>query len=68
DLVVGAVTADDFVVTRETLEGLDGRLSDRPRYFLDLAHPRNFEPALAELAGVELFDLDHVFERVEAAK
>ena len=36
--------------------------------FLDLAHPRNFDPALAEIPGVNLFDLDHVFERVEAAR
>lgn len=68
DLVVGAVTADDFVVTVETMSRLNGTGNDRSRYFLDLAHPRNFEPALAEFPGVELFDLDHVFERVEAAK
>lgn len=68
DLVVGAVTADDYVVSVETLASLNGRPADRPRYFLDLAHPRNFDPRLAEAEGVELFDLDHVFERVEAAK
>lgn len=68
DLVVGAVTADDYVVKPETLSGTNGRPGGRPRYFLDLAHPRNFDPRLAELADVELFDLDHVFERVEAAK
>lgn len=68
DLVVGAVTADDFVVSMDTLASLNGRRGDHPRYFLDLAHPRNFDPRLAEVDGVELFDLDHVFERVEAAK
>lgn len=68
DLVVGAVTADDFVVSVDTLASLNGRRADRPRYFLDLAHPRNFDPRLAEVDGVELFDLDHVFERVEAAR
>lgn len=39
-----------------------------PRYFLDLAHPRNFDPALADIPGVRMFDLEHVFERVEAAR
>lgn len=68
DLVIGAVTAGDFLVTPETLAGLNGRASERPLYFLDLAHPRNFDPTLADVAGVELFDLDHVFERVEEAK
>lgn len=72
DLVVGAVTADDYLVTadvmREWMAVAGATGGDRPRYFLDLAHPRNFEPAIGDLPGVELFDLDHVFERVEAAK
>ncbi|MDX1492988.1 MAG: glutamyl-tRNA reductase, partial [Longimicrobiales bacterium] len=68
DLVVGAVTSDEYVVTAETVAALNGRMEDRPLYLLDLAHPRNFDPALASLSGVKLFDLDHVFQRVEAAK
>jgi len=68
DLVVGAVTADDHLVRPDDLVELGERDGGEPRYFLDLAHPRNFDPAIADLSGVELFDLDHVFERVEAAK
>lgn len=68
DLVVGAVTADEFLVTPAMLEALEEGSVTSPRYFLDLAHPRNFDPAIAERSGVRLFDLDHVFERVEAAK
>lgn len=68
DLVIGAVTASDFIVTPETLAGLNGAAGSRTRYLLDLAHPRNFDPAVGGLGGVELFDLDHVFERVEAAR
>ncbi|MBT8487851.1 MAG: glutamyl-tRNA reductase [Gemmatimonadetes bacterium] len=72
DLIVGAVMADDYVVTAEALTkalvGVGGAADGEPRYFLDLAHPRNFDPAIAGVPGVRLFDLDHVFERVEAAK
>lgn len=72
DLVVGAVTADDYVVSAEALTkalaGVDGAPEGGQRFFLDLAHPRNFDPAIAGIPGVRLFDLDHVFERVEAAK
>lgn len=64
DLVVGAVTASDRVVTSDSLpEG-----ARWPGFFLDLAHPRNFAPEIASLPGVRVFDLDHVFERVEAAR
>lgn len=64
DLVVGAVTATDRLVTPDSLPG-DAAW---PGFFLDLAHPRNFAPELAALPGVRVFDLDHVFERVDAAR
>lgn len=64
DLVVGAVTASERVVGPEDLPEGGGR----PGFFLDLAHPRNFDPELASVPGVRVFDLDHVFERVEAAR
>jgi glutamyl-tRNA reductase len=68
DVVVGAVGERDDLVTptllAETVEGAP----ERQRWFLDLAHPRNFHPGLAELPGVHLMDLDHVFRGVEAAR
>ena len=67
DIVVGAVAGRDDLVTREVLEAAATGLP-KPRYFLDLAHPRNFSPDLGDLPGVRLLDLAHVFERVEAAR
>lgn len=68
DLVVGAVTAGEWLVTADMVRDAGVGSPDRPIRFLDLAHPRNFDPALASIPGVRLFDLDHVFERVEAAR
>lgn len=77
DLVVGAVTAGELLVTVDTLSRAGresvvsnggGPESRRTLYLLDLAHPRNFDRALADVPGVRLFDLDHVFERVETAR
>jgi glutamyl-tRNA reductase len=68
DLVVGAVTAGEWLVSEEMVRAGDRDLAQRPMRFLDLAHPRNFDPALADIPGVKLFDLDHVFERVEEAR
>lgn len=68
DLVVGAVTADRWLVTANDARRTMGGREDRPLWLLDLAHPRNIDPAAKEVEGVRLLDLDHVFERVEAAR
>ncbi len=68
DLVVGAVTAGEWLVTAGMMRALVASRGHRKVRFLDLAHPRNFDPALAEIDGVTLLDLDHVFRRVEEAR
>jgi glutamyl-tRNA reductase len=67
DVVVGAAAEAEDILTAATL----GPIADahpRPRYFLDLAHPRNFARDLASVAGVRILDLGEVFERVSAAR
>jgi glutamyl-tRNA reductase len=68
DIVVGAVGERDDLVTPGLLGDVLAAGPDRDRWFLDLAHPRNFDPELATLSGVHLMDLDNVFEGVEAAR
>jgi glutamyl-tRNA reductase len=68
DLVVGAVAGGELVVTPETLNGAGRSAPGASRYLLDLAHPHNFDPTLADLPGVRLIDLEDVFEQVEAAR
>jgi glutamyl-tRNA reductase len=53
DVVWTATGAPDYVVTRETLGTLG-----RPRVLVDLAMPRDVDPACAELPGVDVVDLD----------
>ncbi len=68
DIVVGTV-ADRFdLVTPALVAAPLAEAPARDRYFVDLAHPRNFDPALSELAGVHLVDLQEVFENVEEAR
>lgn len=63
DLVVGTVTVGERIVTPAMVEGHTARA----KYFLDLAHPRNVDPAVGELPGAHVLDLDDVFRQVEAA-
>jgi len=66
DVVIGAVAAQEAIVSKRMITSLPP--DTRPRHFLDLAHPRNFDPGLEDVSGVTVFDLEHVFNRVEAAR
>jgi len=65
DLVIGAVTAPGHLIGRDEVAALG---ESAPRHFLDLAHPRNFDPTIDEVPGVRVIDLQHVFARVEEAR
>lgn len=67
DIVVGTVAGRDDLVTPGVLAAAVAA-DAKPRYLLDLAHPRNFSPELASLPGVHLLDLAQVFEQAEAAR
>jgi glutamyl-tRNA reductase len=68
DVIVGAVAErDDLVHPALVAEALSS-CAPRRRWFVDLAHPRNFHPDLATLPDVHLMDLEQVFAGVEAAR
>jgi len=67
DIVVGTVGNRAGLIGSQSLAGVV-RQDPRSRYFLDLAHPRNFDASLAGLPGVRLIDLEHVFRSVESAR
>lgn len=62
DIVVAATTATEPVLTLAVVaRALAGRDADRgPLVLLDLAVPRDVEPGVAELAGVEVIDIDRM--------
>jgi glutamyl-tRNA reductase len=66
DVVVGAATGAQPLVTRELVEAC--RTARPSRHYLDLAHPRSIDSAIVGLPGVRLIDLEEVFERVASAR
>jgi glutamyl-tRNA reductase len=59
DLVIGATGATEPIVTAARFERVVAPLrQQRPLFILDLAVPRNFEPAVGEQLGVYLYSLD----------
>ncbi|HSG09636.1 MAG TPA: glutamyl-tRNA reductase [Longimicrobiales bacterium] len=67
DIVVGAVTGRSNLVTADVVRAAVPEGSGR-KYFLDLAHPRNLEPDLAQVPGIWLLDLAQIFGRAEGAR
>jgi glutamyl-tRNA reductase len=62
DLVVSCTGAAGFVITEAMLAGVIAARepAGRPLVLLDLAMPRDVEPAVAELDGVRLIDLETI--------
>ncbi len=65
DIVVSSTGAPDFMVTEQLVAGARAQRPERPLFLFDVAVPRDIDPAVAELAGVELYtmyDLEFVAE------
>ena len=66
--LVDAVTRADVVITctGAFVIGTKHFVDEAPRIVIDLGMPRNVDPAIAGLAGVELFDLERIRLEVSA--
>jgi glutamyl-tRNA reductase len=60
DIVVSATNSPHHIVERDDLAQVMTTREGRPLLLVDIAVPRDIEPACRELAGVSLHDLDDV--------
>jgi glutamyl-tRNA reductase len=58
DILVSSTSAPHAIVTRAKLEPVLKSRRDRPLFIIDLAMPRDVEPAVHEMDGVYVYDLD----------
>ncbi|HEY4233139.1 MAG TPA: glutamyl-tRNA reductase [Lacipirellulaceae bacterium] len=66
DLVISTTGSDRPIVTLESFQKqVARRRHQRPLFILDLAVPRDFDPAIKEELGVYLFGLDDLAEACE---
>ncbi|AHY47040.1 hemA: glutamyl-tRNA reductase [Rubrobacter radiotolerans] len=64
DVVVSSTGADEWVVDSETVAGALARRPG-PIFFIDIAVPRDIDPAVQNLAGAYLYDIDDLRDVVE---
>jgi glutamyl-tRNA reductase len=65
DIVVSATNSPHHIVERDELEQVMKNRAGRPILLVDIAVPRDVEPACREIAGVSLHDIDDVQQIVE---
>lgn len=58
DILICSTAAPHPIVTREKLEPLLAQRNGRPLFIIDLAVPRDADPALNDLENVYLYDID----------
>nr|MDQ3625363.1 glutamyl-tRNA reductase [Verrucomicrobiota bacterium] len=58
DILIGSTAAPHHVLTKEKLAPQMRTRPDRPLFCIDLAVPRDIEPAVNDLDGVFLYDID----------
>ncbi|PRX71247.1 glutamyl-tRNA reductase [Cohnella sp. SGD-V74] len=65
DIVISSTGADQFVLTRKNVEAAMASRKKRPLFLIDIAVPRDIEPASGDLPNVFLYDIDDLEGIVE---
>ncbi|MCX7602958.1 MAG: glutamyl-tRNA reductase [Bryobacteraceae bacterium] len=66
DIVLASSGATDYLITKEDMKAVLRRRQNRPVLLIDIAVPRNIDPAVDELESAYLYDIDDLGREVEA--
>lgn len=66
DIVISSTGANDYVLTKEMMEQVEKNRKGKPLLLIDIAVPRDIDPAVDDLEGVFLYDIDDLEGVVEA--
>ncbi len=66
DIVISSTGASDYVITREAMEPIHKKRKGKPLFFVDIAVPRDLDPAMENLESVFLYDIDDLQGIVDA--
>ncbi|MFD1957648.1 glutamyl-tRNA reductase [Paenibacillus thailandensis] len=66
DILISSTGAKGYVLTRDQVEAAMQARKSRPLYLIDIAVPRDLDPAIGELDNVFLYDIDDLEGIVES--
>jgi len=58
DIAITATSSEDFILTKDILESTACSRNYKPLFLLDLAMPRDIDPAVSDIDGIFLYNLD----------
>ena len=65
DIVLASSGAPHFILTRDQMRAAMSKRRNRPMFLIDIAVPRNIDPAVNELESVFLYDIDDLGKVVD---
>ncbi|MCM3587641.1 glutamyl-tRNA reductase [Mesobacillus maritimus] len=66
DILISSTGAKDFVVTKDMMSTVNSLRKGKPLFMVDIAVPRDLDPAIADLENTFLYDIDDLEGIVEA--
>jgi glutamyl-tRNA reductase len=68
DVVIGSTGAPHTIVHKPDVEAVRRKRKYRPLFFIDIAVPRDIDPAVAEIEEVYLYDIDTLEQIADEAR
>jgi glutamyl-tRNA reductase len=65
DIVIASSGAPHYIITKEQMKAVLAKRRARPMFLIDIAVPRNIEPAVNEIESVFVYDIDDLDKVVE---
>jgi glutamyl-tRNA reductase len=65
DILLASSGAPHYILTRDQMRAAMAKRRNRPMFLIDIAVPRNIDPAVNELEGVFLYDIDDLGKVVD---
>ena len=68
DILISSTGAGDYLLRRDQLKAAMRRRKQRPLFLIDIAVPRDLDPAINDLDNVYLYNIDDLQEVVEQGR
>lgn len=66
DIVISSTGANRYVITKEMIDSVNNQRRGKPLLLIDIAVPRDIDPAINEYDSIFLYDIDDLKDVVEA--